>query len=211
MDIQAILLSAMADYGAIAVFIAILFASMGLPLPSTFLLVAAGSFISQGEMDYWSVLVAGIAGAILGDHIGYGMGRWGGRSFVQRVGQRFNAAGLIVQAEATMDKWGGPGVFLTRWLLTAVGPYVNITCGIARYNPLWFSIWDIIGEILWVVLYLQLGGFFSDQLAILSDTLGDLVWVMLGLAVIVVLVYKLMQSHRAEESASLSNKAVESL
>ena len=77
MDIQAILLSAMADYGAIAVFIAILFASMGLPLPSTFLLVAAGSFISQGEMDDWSVLMAGIAGAILGDHIGYGMGRWG--------------------------------------------------------------------------------------------------------------------------------------
>lgn len=31
----------------------------------TLLLVAAGSFISQGEMDYWSVLVAGIAGAIL--------------------------------------------------------------------------------------------------------------------------------------------------
>lgn len=196
MNLQTILLDAVANYGAFAIFVAILLASIGIPLPATFLLVAAGSFVTQGEMNLWSVLLAGALGAIIGDHIGYGIGRIGGRTFVHRVGQRFNAGGMLTQAEATMARWGGLGIFLSRWLLTAVGPYVNLTSGLMGYHLLRFSFWDIIGELLWVGLYVQIGRFFSDQLATISDALGDLTWVVLGVVAILFIGYKLLQSFR---------------
>lgn len=196
MNLQTILLDALANYGAFAIFVAILLASIGVPLPSSFLLVAAGSFVTQGEMNLWSVLLAATLGAILGDHIGYGIGRIGGRAFVHGVGQRVNAGAMLTQAEATMQRWGGLGIFLSRWLLTAVGPYVNLTSGLMGYHLLRFSFWDILGELLWVGLYVQVGRLFSDQLATISDALGDLTWVVLGVVAIVFIGYKLIQSLR---------------
>ncbi|MEZ4731991.1 MAG: VTT domain-containing protein [Caldilineaceae bacterium] len=196
MNLQTILLDAMATYGAFAIFAAILLASIGIPLPATFLLVAAGSFVMQGELNLWSVLSGGALGAILGDHIGYGIGRIGGRTFVHRISQRFNGEGMLAQAEATMQRWGGIGVFLSRWLLTAAGPYVNLTCGLMGYHLLYFSFWDILGELFWVLLYVQIGRFFSDQLATISDALGDLTWVVVGVIAILVIGYKLIQSFR---------------
>lgn len=196
MNLQTILLDAMATYGALAIFVAILLASIGAPLPATFLLVAAGSFVTQGEMNLWSVLVAATLGAVIGDHIGYSVGRIGGRTFVHGVGQRFNAGSMLTQAEATMQRWGGLGVFLSRWLLTAVGPYVNLTSGLMGYHLLRFSFWDIVGELLWVGLYVQIGRFFSDQLATISDALGDLTWVVLGVVAVLFIGYKLLQSFR---------------
>lgn len=197
MDLQTILLDTMATYGSFAIFGAILLASIGAPLPASFLLVAAGSFVTQGEMELWSVLIAGATGAILGDHIGYGIGRIGGRAVVQRLSQRFHAELLITQAEKTMERWGGVGVFLSRWLLTAVGPYVNLTSGLMGYHLLHFSLWDILGELLWVALYVQIGRLFSDQLATISDALGDLTWVVVGVVAILFIGYKLLQSFRS--------------
>lgn len=196
MDIQAILLSAIANYGASALFVAILLASIGVPLPSSFLLVAAGSFITQGEMQFWPVIVAGLAGAVIGDHVGYGIGRLAGSAMIKRVSRRFRAEGMIEQAESTMQKWGGAGIFLTRWLITAVGPYVNLTSGLMNYHLLHFSFWDVIGEALWVLGYVSIGTFFSTQLATISDALGDLTWVAVGVAVIIIIAYKLIQSSR---------------
>jgi membrane protein DedA with SNARE-associated domain len=201
MDLQMILLDALAAYGAFAIFGAILLASIGVPLPATFLLVVAGSFVTQGELNLWSVLVAGALGAILGDHIGYGVGRIGGQPFVQRIAHRFNGQTMLTHAENTMDRWGGIGVFLSRWLLTAAGPYVNLTSGLMGYRLLYFSFWDILGEMLWVALYVQVGRLFSDQLATISDALGDLTWVALGVIAILVVGYKLTQSFRQNQSA----------
>ena len=207
MDLQSTLLNAMATYGASAIFVAILIASIGVPLPASFLLVAAGSFIAQGEMDLWPVLIAGMLGAIIGDHIGYGIGRIGGRALVLTVSQRFHAQALLGQAESTLQKWGGSGVFLSRWLLTAVGPSVNLTSGLMNYHLLYFSLWDIAGEILWVALYVQVGRSFSEQLATISDILGELTWVAVGVAAIIVISYKLIQNIRQNSQPSFNRRA----
>lgn len=200
MDLQAVLLNAIANYGAVALFVAVLLASIGAPFPATFLLVAAGSFITQGEMHFWSVIVAGLAGAVIGDHIGYGVGRLAGSGFVKRISRRFHSESLIDQAEVTMQKWGGIGVFLSRWLLTSVGPYVNLTSGLTNYELLHFSFWDVLGETVWVLAYVSLGTFFNAQLAMISDTLGDFVWVAIGLVAIVLIGYRLFQGNRTPRS-----------
>ena len=121
MSLQDTLLSALTQYGVVVIFVGVLVASFGVPLPVSFLLIAAGAFIEQGEMNYWSVVVASVAGAVIGDHLGYGLGRYGGRTLAMRISRKMKAESLLKRAEDTMKKWGDASVFLSRWLITALG------------------------------------------------------------------------------------------
>lgn len=197
MNLQTILLSALATYGVPAVFVSILLASIGVPLPASFLLIVAGSFVASGDLQLVPVLIAGTAGAILGDHIGYGIGWFGGQTLAAHLGRRFSAQGLLDRAEAMSRKWGGVSVFFSRWLVTSLGPYINLTSGVAQYALHRFTLWDILGEALWVVLYVKVGQLFSDRVAEISDILGEFTWVALGLIAVIVLGYQLFKTLRS--------------
>jgi membrane protein DedA with SNARE-associated domain len=199
------------SYGLPALFLILIVASAGVPLPVTLLLIACGSFVAQGEIGFWQVLVVCCAGAITGDQIGYLLGRWGGRRLAVRVTKRFGGANMIERAEAFARRWGGAGVFLSRWLATPLGPWVNLTSGIAEYPWHRFLFWDVLGEVLWVVLYVSLGKIFSDRVSALADLLGNLTWVIIGLLAALILGWKLLRYFRgsgdSSEKAEVAAKA----
>jgi membrane protein DedA with SNARE-associated domain len=186
MNITDQLLSALTDYGLPLLFVVVLIGSAGPPLPLTLLLIAAGSFVEQGEMNFWSVVLVASGGAIAGDQIGYGIGRWGGRRVAKRIGSWFGGENRIHEAEAAARKWGGVSVFLTRWLITPLGSWINLTSGISEYSWPRFLIWDVLGEVLWVVLYVSLGRIFSDRVQAASEWMGSLTWVVVGLFAIII-------------------------
>jgi len=196
------LLSWLSLYGAGALFAILMVASAGVPFPATVLLVAAGSFTNQGEMKLWQVLLSGIAGAIAGDQLGYALARWGGRRLVKRITDHIGGAEMIEKAETFTRKWGGAGIFFSRWLITPLGPWLNVTSGIASYSWPRFVLWDVLGEILWVVLYVMLGYTFSDRVQAIAEILGNLAWVILGLIVVVILGWKIVQYLRSQNSVS---------
>jgi membrane-associated protein len=181
MNITDQLLSALSDYGLPLLFFAVLLGSAGPPLPLSLLLIATGSFVEQGEMDFWPVVLVASAGAVAGDQIGYGIGRWGGRRVAKRIGRWFGGENRILEAEAAARKWGGISVFLSRWLITPLGSWINLTSGISEYPWPRFLLWDVLGEVLWVVLYVSLGRIFSDRVQAVSEWLGSLTWVVMGL------------------------------
>ena len=55
--------------------------------------------------------------------------------------------------------------------MTGLGPWINVTSGIAAYPWLRFLFWDALGEILWVVLFVCLGYIFSDSVQALIEIL----------------------------------------
>jgi membrane protein DedA with SNARE-associated domain len=112
---------------------------------------------------------------------------------------RVGGAEKIKKAESFTKKWGGAGVFFSRWLFTPLGPWINITSGIAAYSWPRFFLWDVLGESLWVVLYVLLGFFFSDRVQDVAELLGDLKWVMLGAVVAVVAGWKSIQYFRGSD------------
>jgi membrane-associated protein len=190
------LLATLGVYGVPVLFVALLVGSAGVPLPASLLLVAAGSFVEQGELELWPVLALSAAGAILGDQIGYALGRWGGRRLTRRLGRLVGGEKRIADAEEWLRRREGVGVFLSRWLLTPLGPVVNLTSGATRYSWPRFIVYDVLGEALWVALYVLLGRFFSDRVQALSDLLGDLAWAVLGLvaaALLGVLVFRYLR------------------
>lgn len=186
------LLAALSLYGLPALFGVLVIACAGIPLPASLMLVAAGSFAQIGEMKLWQVIAVASAGSIIGDQIGYGIGRWG-EPWAERVSRKLGGAEKIKSAEAFTRRWGGAAIFFSRWLVTPLGPWLNLTSGMAGYSWGSFLCWDILGEVLWVALYVSLGKFFSDRVQALVEVFGSLAWVIVGLVLATILGWQLVR------------------
>jgi membrane-associated protein len=191
------LLSTLGVYGLPVLFAALLIGALGVPLPGSLMLLAAGSFIEQGDMNLWPVLALSAAGAILGDNLGYALGRWGGRSLSRRMSRFIGGEKRLKEAEQWLNEREGMVIFLSRWLVTPLAPVINITCGITGYSWPRFLLYDVLGEVLWVVLYILLGRLFSDRVQEMSELLGDFVWMIVGLLFVAVLGWKILKYFRS--------------
>jgi membrane-associated protein len=202
------LLAAISTYGLPAFFAVIAIAAVGVPLPVTFALIAAGSFVAIGEMSLWQVIVAGSLGAILGDQVGYFLGKSCGPGISGWLKRRKGGRRKIDRARAFTERWGALGIFFSRWLVTPLGPWINFTSGMTNYRWRRFFVWDVIGETLWVVLYVLLGKFFSGSVQALADVLGSLVWVLVGLIAAATLIWWIAKSFQSgdEGRATLAKR-----
>jgi membrane protein DedA with SNARE-associated domain len=162
------------------------------------MLVAAGSFVEQGEMKLWLVVIVASTAAVMGDQIGYGMARWVGRRLVARITHKIGGEDKIRKAEALAKRWGGPGIFISRWLVTSLGPWLNVTSGIAEYPWSRFILWVVLGDVLWVVMNVMLGYIFSDRVQAIAEVLGYLGWIILGFIVAVILGWKILKYLRPQ-------------
>ena len=201
MSITDQVLSALLVYGLPVLFGVILVCSVGIPFPISLMLVAAGSFVEQGEMKLWQVIAVASVAAILGDHIGYGLSRWGGRRLINRLSRKIGVEENIKQAEALTKRWGGSGIFFSRWLITALGPWVNVASGIAVYPWRRFVLWDVVGEVIWVGLYVGIGYVFSKRVQAIGEILGNLSWVVVGLILTAILGWQLVRYLPMNEQA----------
>jgi membrane-associated protein len=187
------LLGALSQYGLPVLFGVIVIAAAGIPLPISVMLVAAGSFVELGQMKLWQVIIVASTGAVAGDQIGYVLGRWGGHRVFEWIKRREWGAEKITQAQAFARRWGAAGIFFSRWLVTPLGPWLNLTSGMAAYPWGQFLLWDVLGEVLWVVLYVMLGKFFSDRVQEMVELLGNLGWVIVGLVATAFLAWRVMK------------------
>ena len=93
--------------------------SLGIPLPGEIALVSAALLTATGVTNVWWVAIAASAGAIIGDSIGYAIGRRGGRPLLERLGRRFPAhlgPPQLTRAETIFQKWGVWAIFFGRFI-----------------------------------------------------------------------------------------------
>jgi membrane protein DedA with SNARE-associated domain len=200
------LLSTLGIYGLPVLFGILVIGCMGVPLPSSLLLLVAGSLTEQGDMSLWPTLMLSAAGAVIGDQIGYGIGRWGGQRVRGRMARLVGGEEKLKSAQDWLRRREGAGVFFSRWLLTPLGPVVNITSGLTGYSWPRFLFYDAIGEVLWVLLYVMLGRFFSGRVQEISELLGDFVWMIVGLVFVALLGWGLVKYFRSPAKAESKEK-----
>ena len=181
-------------YGVPVVFATLLVGAIGVPLPSTLLLLSTGALLAQGDIDATTVFAAAATAAILGDQIGYQIGRRAGVLLESRYGGNGGIAANLAKARAFSRKWGGPGVFFSRWLVSPVGPWINITSGMAAYPWARFTAWGVAGEIVWVILFLGMGYGFSRSIEDLATLTSNLSWLILGIAATAFLGYRVRKA-----------------
>jgi membrane protein DedA with SNARE-associated domain len=186
------ILAALAQYGSPVLFAVVTIAAVGLPLPVALLLIVTGSLVSQGVISLGLAIALAGTGSVVGDQIGYAIGRFGGSAVTGWAGRRLGGPEKLRAAEAKARDWGAAGIFLTRWLLTPLGPAVNLVSGMARYPWPRFFVWDVLGEFLGVAIYILLGRAFSDHVVELGSILGDLSWTLVALAAALLLGWRIV-------------------
>lgn len=153
---------------------AITFAScLALPVPSSLAMLAAGAFAATGDLSLVAVIGAALAGAVLGDQAGWWLGR-SGAAWLARATARPSRARLMARARKQLDGNAFATVYLTRWLFSPLGPYVNLTAGAMRLGWRRFTLGSVTGEATWVALYVGLGWGFAAQVDRLGSLMGNL-------------------------------------
>ena len=174
-----LLLDLVAQYGLIILAGTIFLAALGAPVPGTVLLVLSGAYAASGDMEPVSVVLVAFLAAVAGDISAFAIGYKGG----EWLQGRLRSSGLgkqIGKAEAAMAKWGGLGVFLSRWLVAPIGPTLNYVAGIGRFSWQRFVLWDVLGEMMWVGIYVGIGMLFSASALALVDMIASASWVIIG-------------------------------
>lgn len=195
------LLAAVSQYGSPALFAVVMLASIGAPLPIALLLVVTGSLAAQGALNLWTAIAVAGAGSVLGDLVGYAIGRWGGTALITRLSRVIGGPNRLEQIEARARRRAGLFIFLTRWLLSPLGPWVNLASGMANYPWTRFLLWDALGEFFGVALYITLGLVFSDRVMALDSVLGDATWGFMALSVALVMARSLYSYVRPAPSS----------
>jgi membrane protein DedA with SNARE-associated domain len=180
-----LLLAAVAQYGSPALFGVVMIASLGAPLPIVLVLIVTGSLTAQGGMSLATALLAAGTGSIAGDMAGYAIGRWGGSAAIARFAHLLGGSEKMEDIQNRGRRRGGLHIFLTRWLLCPLSPFVNLVSGIAGYPWIAFLAWDTAGVFLKIVIYIWLGNRFSDRVVALDSVLGNITWGFLALFVAV--------------------------
>lgn len=164
--------SLLVHFGYTALF-AIVFAESGLFfgffLPGDSLLFTAGIIASQGVFNIYWVLFGVALAAIAGDQVGYWSGQKFGRHFFNKPHSLFRDPKRIQEAEAFFEKHGKKTIVLARFV-PVVRTFVPIVAGTARMDYKAFVLFNVLGGVLWTLVFV-LAGFLLGSL--LPDS-GDL-------------------------------------
>ncbi|CAL9360885.1 DedA family protein [Streptomyces sp. enrichment culture] len=178
--------------------------SLGIPLPGEIVLVSSALLASQhGDINPYILGACATAGAIIGDSIGYAIGRKGGRPLLAWLGGKFPkhfSEANIAMAERSFEKWGMWAVFFGRFvalLRIFAGPLAGVL-----HMPYWkFLIANVFGGILWA------GGTTAVvySVGVVAEAwLKRFSWLGLVLAVAIGLTSVLVLRHRARKATEKS-------
>lgn len=187
-------------YGAAALFVVAALGCFGVPVPGSLALLAAGAFIASGDMDPAPALLAAYAGALAGDQSGYWLGALAGPRIEARLAARASGAAALARARALAARSGAAGVFLSRWLVSPLGPPLNLVAGSLGMRWARYSLAGAAGEAVWVGGYAALGFAFAGSIGAIAALLGDLTWTLAAGAVSVVLGLRLRAAFIAEKA-----------
>ncbi|BCW04036.1 DedA family protein [Arthrobacter sp. NtRootA1] len=168
---------------------------IGFVIPGETAAVVGGVFASRGDLPLWGMILVVISAAILGDTVGYEIGK--------HLGPRIMALKLLDKRRAQLQKAedflarrGGLAVFLGRFtaFFRAVMPAL---AGLSRMPYRRFAIWNFTGGIIWGGLFVTLGFVAGNSYEELAHAVGRGAAVVVGVVVVVILGVWQFRKHRA--------------
>lgn len=175
-------------WGYLAIFVLVVLGNMGVPLPEETVLILAGYLVWQGDLRLSLVLAIGFLSAVVGDNIGYWIGRTYGQGTVERYAHWvLGNSGRVQSMEGFVARYGPTGVFVARFLpglRFMAGPLAGAT----GLRPLRFFAANVLGAALYVPLSVGLGyavGYgLGEYVARLERVVGEIESVVLAVAIL---------------------------
>ncbi len=186
-------------YGYAAVFVSILPEGFGIPAPGQTLLIAASLDAANGRLSILWVLAYGCAAAMLGNALGYLLGRWGGRSLLRRIGVNESHLRGIEERFARH----GTGILLVARFFDGLRQLNGIIAGLLAMSWRTFAVLNVLGAVIWTGSWGLVVYFIGKEMAsvhVLSAK-AEPVLLFLALALLVVLAVYLLWHSRGKKIA----------
>lgn len=184
-------------YGYVTIFALVMLGNMGVPVPEESPVVLAGYASQKLWLDYKVAVVVCIVSAVVGDNIGYLIGRKGGRPLILRYGKYLGInEEKLNQLESFFHRYGDKTVFIARFiagLRWAAGPL----SGAAHMPMSKFMFYNATGAIVWVLIMTQLGYQLGNNLPYVLKLLGQAKIVIVVLAIIGFIIYRIYKKRKA--------------
>lgn len=191
-------LSAMLVYGYPILGLIELAGSIGLPVPDGVACTIAGSLAAQGRMNFTAAAIVIVFTSVLGDLVGYGIGRLVSRDVLERFGRWFGYTpkrGMRVQR--LFANWGLMTLFITRTFVSYLSSVANLLAGVSRYRFAKFFFVALVGRMLWTAAYLGIGFVIGADFEAATGFLGNLSGFLLsGMALLVAAWIATLNLHR---------------
>jgi membrane protein DedA with SNARE-associated domain len=136
-------------YGLAAIFILMILESACIPVPSEAIMLYGGFLVSLGEQEFVPVVVAGVAGNVVGSLLAYWLGAAKGREWLLRIRWLHVTERHLDHADRWFVKYGSWAVFLSR-MMPIIRTFISLPAGIARMPLGRFTVLTILGCIPWV-------------------------------------------------------------
>ncbi len=134
----------------------------GFFLPGDSLLVTAGLFAAKGDLHLGLLLTLVSVCAVVGDQVGYGIGRSAGKALYARPDSRVFKKKHLAKAHEFYDKYGAKTIVLARFM-PIVRTFAPAVAGAAEMNYRKFVTYNVVGGVLWVWSMLW-GGFIMGKM-----------------------------------------------
>jgi len=174
------------QYGYAVVFFGVFLENMGLPVPGETMLLAGAAMAQSGRLSLTAVIATAITGAILGDSLGFFIGRRGGRMLAERYGP---GLGLSRRRLAEFDRffarYGARTVFVARFI-TGLRVVCAVLAGASGLRLATFLFYNATGAIVWSIAVATAGYLLADSWRLLERWIGGVgvaATVLFGLAV----------------------------
>lgn len=176
-------------YAIVALFVAI--ESLGVPFPGETAVIAAGTYAgTTHRLSPWLIFAVTAAAAIIGDNIGFEIGRLGGYRLLRRYGRYIRVKERELKiGRYIFDRHGVAVVFLGRFV-SLLRTYAAFLAGTNRMGHARFFLANAAGGILWSAIYTALayfaGGFIQRSSTIINVVLGVVAVVVVVATLVVV-------------------------
>ena len=141
------------SYGYLAILLLMTAESACIPVPSELTMpfggaIAAGA-VAGAHLNLALVIVAGVAGNVIGSYLAWAAGRYGGEAAARRWSRFAGGRSGIERAQRWFDRYGGRAVFFGR-LLPVVRTFISLPAGYAHMRPVRFGLYTAIGCAGWI-------------------------------------------------------------
>lgn len=157
-------------YGYLAVLALVFVEDFGVPVPGETILILSAVYAATGRLNVFVVALLGFCGALLGDNLGFAIGRLGGRPLIERYGRYI----LLTPARfdkgtAFFERHGGKIIIAARFI-EGLRQANGIIAGTTGMHWRRFLVFNAIGAALWVAVWVSVGYFSGSHIDSIYST-----------------------------------------
>ncbi|MBQ7529304.1 VTT domain-containing protein [bacterium] len=197
-------------WGGLAILFFIIFSETGLLvgffLPGDSLLIVSGFMAASTDvLDIWQVLFWLSVAAVVGDSVGYAIGRKAGKALYEREQSRWFRKDHLLKTKAFYEKYGGVTIILARFM-PFIRTFAPTVAGVAEMEYKKFISFNCIGGISWV-FSMVCAGYFFGQIPFVQRHLEKALVLVIVISVLPVAIHA-WKEHKASAATPVKKEAI---